>query len=39
MAKKAVDASDLAEAIGAFTHDPLGHALFAYPWGKARWPE
>jgi hypothetical protein len=27
----------LADAIGGFTHDPLGHALFAYPWGEGRW--
>lgn len=25
----------VAEDIGAFTHDPLGHALYSYPWGVA----
>ncbi|PTR06967.1 MULTISPECIES: terminase [unclassified Novosphingobium] len=34
MGKKTAAASDLADAIGAFTHDPLGHALFVYPWGQ-----
>jgi len=29
-----VTEQDLAAAIGGFTHDPLGHALFAYPWGE-----
>ncbi len=24
----------LAQRIGEFRHDPLGHALFAYPWGS-----
>lgn len=23
----------VADDIGSFTHDPLGHALYAYPWG------
>ncbi|WP_333835877.1 terminase [Novosphingobium sp.] len=26
--------SELAEAIGGFTHDPLGYALYAFPWGE-----
>lgn len=25
---------DLIEDIGGFTHDPLGHALYAFPWGE-----
>ncbi|MFC0204720.1 terminase [Novosphingobium soli] len=25
----------VAEDIGAFTHDPLGHTMYAYPWGQA----
>ena len=25
----------LARDIAGFTHDPLGHALYAYPWGSA----
>lgn len=25
---------DLIDDIAAFTHDPLGHALYAYPWGE-----
>lgn len=32
------DDSLLAEAIGDFTHDPLGHALFSYPWGEKGTP-
>ncbi|GFM29256.1 terminase [Novosphingobium sp. PY1] len=24
----------IAEDIGAFTHDPLGHAMYSYPWGQ-----
>lgn len=24
----------LAEDIASFTHDPLGHAMYAYPWGE-----
>lgn len=31
---QAARSSSLADAIGGFTHDPLGHALFAYPWGE-----
>ncbi|WP_062785309.1 hypothetical protein [Novosphingobium capsulatum] len=26
--------ADLAADIGGFTHDPLGYALYAFPWGK-----
>jgi hypothetical protein len=25
---------ELIDDIGGFTHDPLGHALYAYPWGE-----
>jgi hypothetical protein len=25
---------ELANDIASFTHDPLGHALYAYPWGE-----
>ena len=25
---------ELVDEIASFTHDPLGHALFAYPWGE-----
>ena len=25
---------ELAHDIAGFTHDPLGHALYAYPWGS-----
>lgn len=25
---------ELADDIAGFTHDPLGHALYAYPWGS-----
>lgn len=28
----------LAEEIVTFTHDPLGHVLFSYPWGEAGTP-
>jgi hypothetical protein len=24
----------VAEDVGGFTHDPLGHAMYAYPWGQ-----
>jgi hypothetical protein len=34
MSKTPQAAPSLADAIGGFTHDPLGHALFAYPWGE-----
>ena len=27
--------AELIEAIGAFHHDPLGFARFAFPWGEA----
>ena len=26
--------AELIEDIGGFTHNPLGHALYAYPWGE-----
>ena len=26
----------LAEDIAGFTHDPLGYALYAYPWGDGQ---
>ncbi|QGP80013.1 terminase [Sphingobium sp. CAP-1] len=37
MAKPAPNSHDqlLAEEIAGFTHDPLGHVLFSYPWGEA----
>jgi hypothetical protein len=25
---------DLVDDIGGFTHDPLGHAVYAFPWGE-----
>jgi hypothetical protein len=34
MQTKANPTLDLAYDIAGFTHDPLGHALYAYPWGK-----
>jgi hypothetical protein len=34
MASKPNPFLDLAQDIASFTHDPLGHALYAYPWGK-----
>lgn len=30
---------ELAEDIAGFTHDPLGHALYAYPWETPRLPD
>ena len=30
----AAPADTLATDIAGFTHDPLGHALYAYPWGE-----
>lgn len=35
MTAKADPRIELARRIGEFRYDPLGHALFAYPWGKA----
>lgn len=29
----------LIDDIAGFTHDPLGHALYAYPWASARLPD
>ncbi|WP_179504357.1 MULTISPECIES: terminase [unclassified Sphingomonas] len=26
--------AELAADVGSFTHDPLGHALYVYPWGQ-----
>lgn len=26
--------NDIADDIGSFTHDPLGHCMYAYPWGE-----
>ncbi len=26
--------SQLVEDIASFTHDPLGYALYAFPWGE-----
>lgn len=34
MATKPNPLLDLAQQIGDFTHDPLKHAMFAYPWGS-----
>ena len=36
MAKAQTISADaqLADAIADFTHDPLGHVLFSYPWGE-----
>jgi hypothetical protein len=34
MASKPNPERDLAFDIAGFTHDPLGHALYAYPWGE-----
>jgi hypothetical protein len=30
---------DLANDIASFTHDPLGHVLYAYPWGSPQLPD
>lgn len=30
---------ELAEDIAGFTHDPLGYAVYAFPWGSAQLPE
>ncbi len=30
---------ELVEDIAGFTHDPLAHVLYAYPWGSAQLPE
>lgn len=34
MATKPDPLLDLANDIGGFTHDPLGYALYAFPWGE-----
>lgn len=34
MASKPDPQLDLINDIAGFTHDPLGHALYAYPWGE-----
>lgn len=34
MATRADPEADLIADIGGFTHDPLSHALYAYPWGE-----
>jgi hypothetical protein len=34
MASKADPRLELIHDIAGFTHDPLGHALYAYPWGS-----
>jgi hypothetical protein len=39
MASKPDPLRDLAHDIAGFTHDPLGHALYAYPWGTPALPE
>ena len=31
--------AELASDVAGFTHDPLGHALYAYPWGSPQLPE
>ena len=39
MATKANPLAELIDDIGGFTHRPLAHALYAYPWGTARLPD
>jgi len=34
MATKADPLAMLADDIGSFTHDPLGYAVYAFPWGE-----
>src|SRR4051812_30792463 len=34
MATKPNLLQELANDIAGFTHDPLGHAMYAYPWGS-----
>ena len=34
MASQPFPLLDLANDIAGFTHDPLGHAMYAYPWGS-----
>ncbi|ODP39266.1 terminase [Sphingomonas turrisvirgatae] len=38
MASKIDPEVELIADIAGFTHDPLGHALYAYPWGSERLP-
>lgn len=39
MASRPNPTHDLADDVGSFTHDPLGHALYAYPWESDRLPD
>ena len=39
MASKPNPLIELAHDIAGFTHDPLGHALYAYPWGSPQLPQ
>lgn len=34
MASKSAYLAELVDDIGGFTHDPLGHAMYSYPWGE-----